>query len=219
MALAQKSEQKPDAVMHVYRNGEEIAESPLTLNDSNDWMETLSGLARYDEEGKEYEYTVEEEAMAGYYNEITSSKDIINENTGSIYFHVINYPYLEVTATKVWDGGPNVKPDVTLQLYKQEDTKLKPEPVGEPVTLKNGETTYTWTNLPNKEKETDFLEYTVKEVNVPADYEVSYSEDTFTITNTFTGVIPVDPEPETFDIEGTKTWKDNNDKAKKVQIL
>ena len=43
--------------------------------------------------------------------------------------------------------------------------------------------THTWTNLPEKEDSNTII-YTVEEVNVPNGYSVSYSEDTFTITNT-----------------------------------
>ncbi|MFC7685866.1 Cna B-type domain-containing protein [Ureibacillus sp. GCM10028918] len=96
----------------------------------------------------------------------------------------------EVTATKVWVGGPIEHPTIELQLYKDGVA------VGEPKKLVSGETTVTWTGLDI----CDECNYTVDEVNVPTNYEKSISEDGLTITNTY-----VSPKTE---ITGTKVWVD-----------
>ena len=59
---------------------------------------------------------------------------------------------------------------------------------------------YTWTNLPKKQYGED-VKYTVKELGRVVGYEVSYSEDTFTITNTH--------DPVKVSIQGQKIWEDN----------
>ncbi|MDO5034470.1 MAG: Cna B-type domain-containing protein [Actinomycetaceae bacterium] len=61
----------------------------------------------------------------------------------------------------------------------------------------------------------DEVKYEVVEKAVPEGYEVSYggnAETGFTITNTFIAPPVV---PETVNVEGAKTWVDNNDKAGK----
>ena len=88
---------------------------------------------------------------------------------------------IKVIDTKVWEGGPDPRPDIVLQLY------LGDQAVQELVTLKSGTTTHT-REVTGTDEKGQALVYTVKEVQVPADYEVSYSEDTLTITNTHSKV-------------------------------
>ncbi|MGN9165499.1 S-layer homology domain-containing protein [Tissierellaceae bacterium HCP3S3_D8] len=74
-------------------------------------------------------------------------------------------PKTEVTVEKVWEGGPEVKPSIELQLYRGD------EAYGEAVTLNNGRTEYTWGNLDLTDKDGVEYVYTVDEVEVPAGYE------------------------------------------------
>src|SRR5699024_2784454 len=88
---------------------------------------------------------------------------------------------IEITGTKVWIGGPEVKPTIQLQLYRNG------EALGEPVELKNGTTTYTWedlykTNPLEKDPTKKTYVYTVKEVGTPSEY--NKTEEGLIVTNT-----------------------------------
>ena len=106
-----------------------------------------------------------------------------------------------VTANKVWNGGPQQKPDVWLKLYRQGGTTGNIEPVpeseaaikhlpggivgGSPIPL----TEVTWDNVTKYDREGTEYIYLVKEVDstgidfVPPGY--SKEETGLTVTNTF----------------------------------
>ena len=84
---------------------------------------------------------------------------------------------IDVTGTKVWVGGPTVKPDIELQLYRNGS------PYGTAVTLSNGNTNYTWKDLDKTDSSGTAYTYTVKEVNTPVGYEKT--ETGTTVTNTY----------------------------------
>ncbi|WP_208589497.1 Cna B-type domain-containing protein, partial [Gracilibacillus suaedae] len=99
---------------------------------------------------------------------------------------------VDITGTKVWEGGP--KPAIDLQLFRNG------EAFGEPVTLEEGTTEYTWSELDQTDIDGNEYAYTVDEVEVPAYYEKSLSDDGLTITNSFT------VDPISFNVE--KSWND-----------
>ena len=72
--------------------------------------------------------------------------------------------------------------------------------------------TYTWNGLPEK-SEGKTIEYKVKEVGEVKGYTTSYSEDTFTITNSH--------DVEKTSVTGTKTWNDadNQDGIRPEKIV
>ena len=98
---------------------------------------------------------------------------------------------IEVTGTKVWVGGPAVKPTIELQLYRNDVA------FGKPVTLKDGTTTYTWKDLYETDTNKKAYVYTVQEVGTPSEY--NKVEDGLTVTNT----------RKTYAI-GDYTWIDTN---------
>lgn len=60
-----KKEARPDSIdVIVKANGEEVV--TITLSDKNKWEDTVTGLAKYDENGDEIVYTIEEVAVKGY---------------------------------------------------------------------------------------------------------------------------------------------------------
>lgn len=206
--------------IHVKRDGVDVVGSPVILNQANYWETTLTNLPNIDSSGKEIEYEVVEVPLEGFLSTVSIKKDYTNvyDNKRELEVGVVNSYVVDVTAEKVWVNAPTVKPDVTFQLYESaydydfelEEMVEVEVPVGNPVILKDGETSYTWNNLEKyQESWGEFTErvYKVKEVDIPQGYDVTYSDDKLTITNTYTGV-PVEP---TVDVEGTKTWVDDND--------
>lgn len=84
---------------------------------------------------------------------------------------------ISVTGTKVWEGGPQIKPNVTLQLYRNGVAH------GTPVTLIHPVTTYTWTNLDDIDSNGVAYSYTIEEVNPPAGYQSTANG--LTVTNIY----------------------------------
>ncbi|MCT1905182.1 Cna B-type domain-containing protein [Oceanobacillus sojae] len=145
---------------------------------------------------------VEIESPNGY---VLSDKEIeinVDEPYGeNEIVHEVNFENtkekINVTGTKEWQGGENHRPEsIELQLSRDG------EAVGNPVTLEDGETEYTWTDLDKTDIEGNEYNYTVDEVTVPENYEKSVSEDGLTITNEF-----VSP---TIEIPVEKAWEDAN---------
>lgn len=113
---------------------------------------------------------------------------------GDITIEVTNreIALINITATKVWDGGPNVKPDIQLQLYRNGTA------YGDPVTLENGTTSYTWTDLDEADSNGNAYVYTVQEVADPDNY--NSVADGLIVTNTY--IIPT-----TGTASATKVWE------------
>ena len=141
-------------------------------------------------------YTVEEVSVSGnpstplsqfiinYNVDGTAGKtfDVYHEGAiprGDIVIEVTNREIkkVDITGTKVWEGGPAEKPNVTLQLYRNGTAHLAP------VTLTHPTTTYTWANLDEVNANGDLYIYTVKEVNPPTGYLSSSSG--LTVTNVY----------------------------------
>ena len=102
-----------------------------------------------------------------------------------------------VTVNKIWADNNNqdgIRPEtITINLYAD----------GEQVQTQTiTSTSYTFAQLPTYNEAGNVITYTVTE-NAVQNYTTTYSEDTFTITNTHT--------PETTSVTVRKTWNDNND--------
>ena len=100
---------------------------------------------------------------------------------------VKNDPPTVMTVQKVWEGDDSAtRPDSIKVILIYNDTDKSTEPTT--VTLnKTNNWTYQW--------DTSVSGWSVKEENVPVGYKVSYSRagNTFTITNTYTGIVPEEP--------------------------
>ena len=156
-------------------------------------------------------YTIKEnlgERASQYDVEIENNGVIVltEENENDDYFDITvtntviipgEIEKIDVTGTKIWTGGgPSTKPTIELQLYRDG------EAFGEPITLENGETTYTWEELDKTDSDDNNYEYTIDEVEVPTRYRKSISEDGLTITNRYNRPSdPRDPDPEDPDPE------------------
>ena len=182
---------RPDTLMvTLYANGNEKATKELT---ADNWSYTFKDLPKY-ENGKEITYTVSESAVDGY--TLTNNKMVGDTIT------LTNSYTPEVTSktvTKVWNDNNNqdgIRPDsVTIDLYNGDNLVKTVE------LNTSNDWTYDFTNLPKYENGKEIV-YTAKEVNVPEGYEVSYSKDTYTITNTHNTY--------TTKKTVTKVWDDEN---------
>ena len=177
--------------VNLLANGKKVAEKTVTKDDN--WKYSFTDLPKY-EGGQEIKYTVTENAVPEYNNEVTGY-NIKNSYTPK---------KTSVTVTKRWDDANNQdgkRPDtIKVQLYADD------EKVGDEVELKKSTGwTHTWNDLPEK-KAGKTIKYTVKEVGTVEGYETSYNND-----NHGNIIICNKHVPEKTKVEGKKTWDDADD--------
>lgn len=190
---------RPESIqVGLYENGK--LRDTVTLKEGK-WTYTWKGLL-----AENREYTVKELDKNGNpvedgnkYNDNYNVTYVVNGNKTTITnTHVPEV--VEKTVTKIWNDNENqdgVRPNsIQVQLYA--DGK----PIGDVVTIleNDGKWSYTWTNLP-KYSEGKEIVYTVVETQVDG-YTTSYSDDTFTITNSYT--------PGKVSKTVIKVWDDDN---------
>ncbi|WP_323616602.1 Cna B-type domain-containing protein [Erysipelothrix rhusiopathiae] len=140
----------------------------------------FTDLPRFDKEGNEYEYSPYEMDIPDHFESSVVGNKITNT-------YVI--PQRSYTVTKVWDGGPLIKPTIMVQLYQNNQPYKY-------IELESGQTSYTWNELPETDEQGNAFNYHVEEMNVPENYEMHVEAST--ITNTY-----ISP---TRDISVTKEW-------------
>ena len=138
-------------------------------------------------------YNITEEKVTNYTTEISYDKN---------NFRITNTHITEnttITVTKVWNDNKNQdgirSSEITISL------KANGQKIGNATIKEENDWKYTFTNLP-KYQDGKEINYTVEETNIPTEYNVSYSEDTLTITNKHT--------PKTTEITISKIWDDKN---------
>lgn len=166
---------KPAIQLQLYRNNEPL-EAPVTLNgtEAPAWTHTWTGLDETDSNRVAYEYRIDEVATPVNYGKSISEDGLTVTNTyGS--------PKTAVTGIKNWIGGPDtgVRPTIELQLYRNGEARLAP------VTLINGQLSYTWNDLELTDGVGNNYIYTMDEVEVPVFY--TKTAEGLTVTNTYTG--------------------------------
>lgn len=169
--------ERPDSVsVQLMRDGEPFGD-PVTLNDANDWSYAWNDL----ESGHNWT-VVELNVPDGFKATVSQSGDtftIINDDTTE--------ETTEIRANKEWtiDNGGTRADSVTVQLY------CDGQPWGDPVTLSDSnDWTTLWEELPVGHS------WSVVEINVPAGFTSSVTQEdgVITITN---DDIPTDiPDPE-----------------------
>ena len=176
----------PGSITVYLKNGDTVVnEQIVTADDSGSWTYTFTA-DKYDGEGSEIVYTVDEANLENY------EKTIDGYNITNTY---VPSEMISFTVTKVWeDDSSDDRPgSVQIQLYRGGSAYQ------DLITLSAGnDWTYTWTDL---EAEAD---WTVDEPEVPEGYTKTVTgstEDGFTITNTYESA-----DGDTVIISGIKTW-------------
>ena len=158
----------------------EIGSKTITVNDN--WKYSFTDLPKYDANGAEYEYTVKEEAVAGYSSKVDG-------------YDVTNTQLTEVNGEKIWNDNSDAdgkRPgSITVNLLqngKQIDSKT---------VDKSTDWKYSFTDLPKYDANGAEYEYTVEE-----DPVLGYSSkvDGYNVTNT-----------QLTEVNGEKIWNDNGD--------
>lgn len=181
-----------EITVNLLRNGKKIDSQKVSA--SQGWKYSFPNLDQFDDQGKPYAYTVTENSIEGYTTKICNT-NIINSYTPKM---------TSATVTKYWNDDNNqdgIRPEtIKVQLY------ANGEKYGDEVALSQASSwTYTWNSLPLK-KSGQLIKYTVKEVSVPKGYTVTYNtkdQGSMMICNKH--------ESETTQIQGKKTWDDQDD--------
>ena len=172
--------------------------------DGNVWTYTYSRLPETDKEGNHYTYRVEETLPAAAEN--GDHYERLPEETGYNFTNVLKGT-VDIPVTKIWvdnhDGWGARPASVTIQLMQNgslyKTLKLQKdggflEEIWQAVTGQvDNQWSYTFENLPKYDENGVRYVYTVKEVT-PDDYEVSYDQEKFEITNTRDGDLRVEKE-------------------------
>ena len=182
-----------------------VQEFALSAADEVDgvWTKTIPDMMKYDYDGNLAEYYIEE-VDTGYTLSTNASRidgvveDKIIKERDVVLLELTNTIDLkDIEVKKEWNDDDNrdgIRPEqVTVNLLA-DGKKIDSVELNEDNQWK-----HTFTNLPTHKNGTE-IQYTVEEKKVKG-YEASIQD--FTITNTHT--------PETIEISGKKTWKDNND--------
>ena len=183
-----KDDPLPNSVtVTLTRNGQET-DKTLTLNAGNNWQGTFTGLREYDENGKKYIYGISESPVNGYTVAVTgdAQKGFTVTNT---YDPGAEGNSVDISGTKTWvDPVGTEHPAITINLL-QDGTPIKS------VTLENGETSYSFTDLPKYGTDGHVYVYTVEEEPVDG---YSSKQDGNNFINTI--------NQEKIAVSGTKTW-------------
>lgn len=184
----------PDITIVLLRDGKPTEET-VKLKDGEATY-SFTGLEKYDlSDGHEYEYSVKEIEVPGYISKLNGTNFV---NT------IIEDNKAEVKGTKTWIAPEGIDyPTIKIYLVKNG------EKTEEYVELKNGDTSYSFKNLPKYQVDKDgnyilddkgnveLNEYTVEEVSIDG---YTSTQNGFDFVNTI--------NQELISINGEKTWGD-----------
>ena len=182
---------RPDSItINLMKNGQVLQSKTVTADD--DWAWNFENLPKY-ENGEEINYTITEDAVENY-TTVYRGYDVENQYTPK---------KTSLTVTKSWDDKGNqdgIRPDsITVKLLANgQDT-------GKTLTLNSAnQWRGDFTDL-DEFSAGEKIAYTVAEVSVQG-YTSSITgtpAEGYVVTNTHT--------PAVTEVEGRKTWNDNND--------
>lgn len=200
-------------------NGVEMQTHDLT-GTGNTWSYTFENLPRYDGDGKEISYTVEETVPDGYDSRI-SGPETAESGVKNLSVELTNTLTTQVAVRKVWGGvEESRRGDIVAGLYRTVGS-LEPVPVMDGTVQRTitltaaGGWKGTFDDLPRFDENGSRYRYSVKELTVggvPAEdtgFQIRVTEEpqaadagqpAYRISN----VLPTR-------IQGTKTWEDDGD--------
>ena len=192
-----KDKTRPEKItIYLLANGKVINDKEISEADG--WKYSFTGLAKYDVNGNEIKYTVDESEVEKYTKQI-NGYDIVNTYTPP--------ETIDISGTKTWNDEGNkdkTRPEkITIYLLangKQVDAKE--------ISEKDG-WKYSFTGLAKYDDNKQEIKYTIDESEVE---KYTKQINGYDIVNTYTPDNP--PTPETVDISGTKTWNDEGNKDK-----
>ncbi len=191
----QDGKRSSNIVVELYKTVEDqtikVDEVEVTPDANGDWKYNFTNLPKY-ANGEEILYSVKEQAVEDYTNEIKDF-DITNSYTPG---------KTEIEVIKNWNDKEDqdkIRPtSIEVELYARESGADKEGNLVDTVKLSDKNNwSHKWTDL-DTHKDKKELEYYVVEKEVPEGYEVTYKVNSITrtvfITNSHTPVEPPTPE-------------------------
>ncbi|WP_336682247.1 Cna B-type domain-containing protein [Enterococcus casseliflavus] len=185
---------RPESItVDLMQNGKEIDKQTVKADNQGNWTYRFDNLPKYDAEGKEYTYTIQEEKVSGYTTKV-NGYDLVNTYR--------NTETTDVAGTKTWkdyDNKFNTRPESITVKLMQNGEKYAEKIVK---ADKKGNWTYRFDKLPKYDAEGKAYTYTIQEGKV-----LGYTTKVngYDLVNTYRN-------NETTDVAGTKTWKDYDNK-------
>ncbi|MDO5346419.1 MAG: Cna B-type domain-containing protein, partial [Lachnospiraceae bacterium] len=179
---------RPESItIRVWNGATEVASQEVTPDANGNWSWSFTGLPKY-ENGQEIQYTITEDAVAGYTSEVTGY-NVTNSYTPET---------TEVSGSKTWNDAENQdgkRPEsITIRVWNGATEVASQEVTPDA----NGNWSWSFTGLPKYENGQE-IQYTITE-----DAVAGYTSEVtgYNVTNSYT--------PETTEVSGSKTWNDNN---------
>ena len=187
-----KDKTRPENItIYLLANGKVINDKEIS--EANGWKYSFTGLAKYDVNGNEIKYTVDESEVEKYTKQV-NGYDIVNTYTPP--------ETIDISGTKTWNDEGNkdkTRPEkITIYLLAN-GTQVDAKEISEKDGWK-----YSFTGLAKYDDNKQEIKYTVDESEVE---KYTKQVNGYDIVNTYT-------PPETIDISGTKTWNDEGNKDK-----
>ncbi|MGE6597675.1 Cna B-type domain-containing protein, partial [Bacillus proteolyticus] len=185
---------RPESItVQLLQNGKEFKTEEVKADKEGNWNFSFKDLPKYDGQGNEFKYTVNEVKVKDYETKVEGT---------TITNTYKNTETTEVSGKKVWEDYNNkfnTRPEsITVQLL-QNGKEFKTEEVK---ADKEGNWTFSFKDLPKYDEQGNAYTYTVNEVKVDG-YETKVEGTT--ITNTYKNT-------ETTELSGKKVWEDYNNK-------
>ncbi|MFW8597011.1 Cna B-type domain-containing protein [Enterococcus innesii] len=185
---------RPESItVDLMQNGKEIDKQTVKADHQGNWTYRFDNLPKYDAEGKEYTYAIQEEKVPGYTTKV-NGYDLINTYR--------NTETTEVAGTKTWDDYSNkfnTRPEsITVKLMRN-DKEIDDQIVK---ADHQGNWTYRFDNLPKYDAEGKEYTYAIQEEKVSG---YTNKVNGYDLVNTYRNT-------ETTDVAGTKTWDDYSNK-------
>ena len=165
------NEKRPTSIKLQLKNGEKLIQEQIVTGNTitnEGWSYTFNDLPKYNAEGNEILYTVDETEVNT--NDLKFYTKKVEGNTITNTFTVPDEK-TSVTANKIWEDNSNTngKRPISIKLQVKNDTKIvKQQEISGNVTTDEG-WSYTFTDLPKYNAEGNEILYTVDEAEVNTD--------------------------------------------------
>ena len=182
-----KPDKRPEFIEVVLLQNEKPYKTMKVMPDGDDvWKYNFTDLPKYDEQGVEYAYTIDELDAGDYYESTVDGYDLINTRVG----------ITSVSGTKTWldEPGTEERPDFIEVVLLQNKEPYKTMKV---MPDTDDKWNYAFNELPEFDEFGKPYEYTIDELDVGDYYESTV--DGYDLINTRAGITSV---------SGTKTWLD-----------
>ncbi len=185
---------------------QEVNNTNSTNGDANTWSYTFEKIEKYNENGEEIKYTVDETEVNN--NDLQFYTATINGTTITNKF-TQNVDKVEIPVTKIWEDNEiqvQRRPESVIIILKANGKEIQRYELSEATANNADKNTwnYIFKELPKYDEDNNRINYTVEEqekTQGDLKFYTSKIEDT-TITNTFTR------PTETISIEVNKIWED-----------